>query len=279
MSEPLADRFADHLAERLATFRKLHDGSKLLLLPNAWDAGSARLFESAGATAIATTSSGVSWAQGYADGRQMPVEVALGAARSMVRVLTVPLSVDIENGYSDDPDAVAQNVMRFIEIGVAGINIEDGRDPPQLLAQKIAAIKKLAAQSGRDIFINARTDVYLAGLAPEAERVAQVLARAASYRAAGVDSLFVPGLCKPDEIQTVAAGAGLPLNLMAWPGLPAAAQLGSLGVRRLSAGSAIPQVLWQSARDMAADFLATGNSSPLSEKLMPYSALQQLFTK
>jgi 2-methylisocitrate lyase-like PEP mutase family enzyme len=267
------------VSDLLTQFKNLHDGSKLLLLPNAWDAGSARLFESTGATAIATTSSGVSWAQGYADGRQMPVDVAVGAARSMVRVLTVPLSVDIENGYSDNPDVVAQNVMRFIEIGVVGINIEDGRDPPQLLAQKIAAIKDLAAKSGQAIFINARTDVYLAGLAPEGERVAQVLVRAALYRAAGVDSLFVPGLCKPEEIQGVVAGAGLPLNVMAWPGLPAAEQLSSLGVRRLSAGSAIPQVLWHAAREMAAGFLATGSSTPLSEKLMPYSELQQLFTK
>lgn len=261
----------------MSDFKKLHDGSKLLHLPNAWDAGSARLFESLGAPAIATTSAGVAWAAGYADGGAMPVEVAIGVAASIARVLTVPLSVDMEYGYSDDADAVAQTVLRLIDVGVAGINLEDGGAAPQLLAAKITAIKKLAAQSGKDIFINTRTDVYLKGLAPEGERVAEVLKRAALYKEAGADSLFVPGICKVDEIKAVVAGAGLPVNVMDWPGVPSADQLHQLGVRRLSAGSGIPQALWAVAADMARDFLATGSAGPLVEKAMPYGDLQKLF--
>ena len=261
----------------MSDFKKLHDGSKLLHLPNAWDAGSARLFESLGAPAIATTSAGVAWAAGYADGGQMPAEVAINVAANIARVLTVPLSVDIENGYSDDADVVAQTVLRLIDIGVAGINLEDGGDAPQLLAAKITAIKKLAAQSGKDIFINTRTDVYLKGLAPEGERVAEVLQRAMLYKEAGADSLFVPGICKVDEIKAVVAGAGLPVNVMDWPGVPSADELHRLGVRRLSAGSGISQALWAVAGDMAKDFLATGSAGPLVAKAMPYGELQKLF--
>jgi 2-methylisocitrate lyase-like PEP mutase family enzyme len=264
---------------RFNAFRQLHDGSKLLHLPNAWDAGSARLFESLGAPAIATTSAGVAWAAGYADGDNMPADVAIGVALNMARVLTVPLTVDLENGYSDDAAAVAQTALRLIDAGVAGINIEDGGGSPQLLAAKITAIKKLAAQAGKDLFINTRTDVYLRSLAPEGERVAEVLKRAALYKEAGADSLFVPGICKVEEIKAVVAGAGLPVNVMDWPGVPSADELHALGVARLSAGSGIPQALWAVAADMAKGFLATGSAGPLIAKAMPYGDLQALFAK
>ena len=260
-------------------FKKLHDGGKLLHLPNAWDAGSARLFESLGAPAIATTSAGVAWALGYADGDRMPADAAIALAINIKRVLAVPLSVDMENGYSDDASVVAKNVMRLIDAGIAGINLEDGGGSPQLLAEKIAAIKKLAAQSGKDIFINTRTDVYLKGLAPEGERVAEVLKRAAIYKEAGANSLFVPGICKVEDIKAVVAGAGLPVNVMDWPGVPPADELHKLGVVRLSAGSGIPQALWAVAADMAKGFLATGSAGPLIDKAMAYGDLQALFIK
>lgn len=256
-------------------FKKLHDGSKLLILPNAWDAGSARLFESLGAAAIATTSAGVAWAQGYADNDHLPVDNAVAVAANIARVLTVPLSVDFENGYSSDPQQAARNVLRLIEAGVAGVNLEDGNDAPALLADKIRAIRQL----GRAIFINVRTDVYLRGLAPEGERVAEVLRRAALYKEAGADGLFVPGICKADDIKTVAAGAGLPLNVMDVPGLPSHDELHQLGVARFSAGSGIAQALWAVAAGMARDFLATGNAGPLIGQAMPYGDLQALFVK
>src|SRR5277367_3145964 len=114
------------MSHSTATFGRLHINTMPLRLPNAWDAGSARLFESLGATAIATTSAGVAWALGYKDGRLLPVDEAVAVASRMARVLTVPLSVDVENGYSDNPQKVADNVMRLVDLGVAGINIEDG---------------------------------------------------------------------------------------------------------------------------------------------------------
>lgn len=265
------------MSQQAANFRQMHAGSELLRFPNAWDAGSARLFESLGARAIATSSAGVAWALGYADGGKMPAEMAIGAAVNMARVLRVPLSVDMENGYSDDAKTVGETVRRLIDAGIAGINIEDGSAAPAQLAAKIEAIKSAATKAGSDIFVNARTDVFLAGLVDAPKRVEETLARGASYRAAGADGLFVPGLCDATEITAVVEGAWLPINVMAWPGLAPAAELGRLGVRRLSAGSGIPQMLWGHAERLARDFLDTGRSESMAEGAMPYPQLQALF--
>lgn len=117
------------------TFRDLHQGPSVLLLANAWDAGSARLFESLGAPAIATTSAGIAWSKGYPDGEQLPVDVLLAAVRDIARVITVPLSVDIEGGYSSDLACVANAVRKLLQIGAVGVNIEDGEQPPDVLCQ------------------------------------------------------------------------------------------------------------------------------------------------
>jgi 2-methylisocitrate lyase-like PEP mutase family enzyme len=258
-------------------FRELHKGATPLRLPNAWDAGSARLFESLGAAAIATTSAGVAWTLGYPDGRLLPVDEVIGVAARLARILTVPLSIDIENGYSDDPGSVAKNVMRLADVGVAGINIEDGRDAPTLLASKIDAIRDAVSAAGSDLFINARTDVFLAGLVEKPKLVEESLRRATLYANSGADGFFLPGVAQPRDIQAVVAGISLPLNAMAWPGLADATELGLLGVRRLSAGSGIPQALWRRAEGLARAFLDSGRSDLLGEFSMPYSQLQQLF--
>src|ERR1700730_18968041 len=122
---PMSDSLGGSMSSRVAAFRRLHSNTTPLRLPNAWDAGSARLFESLGASAIATTSAGVAWALGYRDGRLLPLNELVAAASRMARVLKVPLSLDIEHGYSDDPKVVADNVLRLGDLGAAGPNIED----------------------------------------------------------------------------------------------------------------------------------------------------------
>ena len=167
----------------LATaFHALHRGPELLLLANAWDAGSARLIESLGARAIATTSAGVAWAHGYPDGDALPVPLVVATAAAIARLIRVPLTIDIEAGYSDDPDAVGRLVASLIEAGAVGINLEDGSGSPDLLCAKIARIRRVAADLGVDLFVNARTDVYLRGLVPAPDRLAEASARAARYR-------------------------------------------------------------------------------------------------
>jgi 2-methylisocitrate lyase-like PEP mutase family enzyme len=182
----------------------------------------------------------------------------------------------MESGYGENPVAVGEAVAAVIDAGGVGINIEDGTSPTDLLCAKIAQAKQAGRRLGIDLFVNARTDVYLSGPVPEPARVAETLARAKRYREAGADGLFVPGLADPADIQTVASAAGLPLNVMAWPGLPPAPDLVRLGVRRLSAGSGIAEAVWGRAAALARAFLDKGRSDPLSEGAMPFGEINVL---
>ena len=264
-------------ATAAARFRRLHEEG-LLVLPNAWDAGTARLVESAGAKAIATTSAAVAWSHGYADGDRLPVPLLVETVRAIARVVRVPVSADVEGGYSADPAAVGDAVGAVAEAGAVGINLEDGAGDPALLCEKIGRAKAAAARVGVDLFVNARTDVYLRGLAPEGRRVEETLARARRYREAGADGLFVPGVAEAGAIRELAAGAGLPLNVLAWPGLPGAAELERLGVRRLSAGSGIASAAYGQIAALAGEFLRTGALGALADGAMGYADVNALMS-
>ena len=186
----------DSMANSASAFRGLHSNTTPMRLPNAWDAGSARLFESLGAEAIATTSAGSAWSLGYRDGRALVVDELVASAARMARVLAVPLSVDIENGYSDNPAIVADLVKRLIDLGVAGINIEDGTDERTVLAAKIEAIKNAVSRAGADLFVNARSDVFLANLGEKSKLIEESLVRGGLYASAGADGLFLPGIAQ-----------------------------------------------------------------------------------
>ncbi|MGH6893389.1 MAG: isocitrate lyase/PEP mutase family protein [Dongiaceae bacterium] len=264
-------------SETAALFHRLHDGPDPLLLTNAWDAGSARLMESLGAKAVATTSAGVAWTHGYPDGDVLPVRLLVSTVATIARAIRVPLTVDVEGGYADDPASVEEIIAKLVEAGTVGINIEDGTGAPDLLCLKIERAKRAGRHFGVDLFVNARTDVYLRGLAPEGARVAEALSRAKLYRDAGASGIFVPGVIDHTEIRAIASGIDLPLNLLAWPGLPPAAELARLGVRRLSAGSGISQALWGRAAELAADFLKHGKSELLGDGAMSYGDINALF--
>lgn len=261
-----------------AIFRGLHERG-LLILPNAWDAGSARLIESAGARAIATSSAAVAWSHGYPDGDVLPVALLAATIAAIARVVRVPVSADIEGGYSSDPAAVADVVARVIDAGAVGINIEDGTAPPDLLCAKIERARAAAAKSGVALFINARTDVYLESLAPEDRRVDESIARAARYREAGADGIFVPGVVDSNALRAIVAGVTLPLNVLARNGLPPARALEALGARRLSAGSGIASALFGSMKTLAEGFLRDGDSRPLARGAMRYTDTNALMPK
>jgi len=258
-------------------FRQLHKNSTPLLLANAWDAGSARIIEMQGAKAIATTSAGVAWALGYPDGYKLPIEELTRVTANIARTIRIPLSVDVENGYADEVDDVGHVLTPIFESGAVGINIEDGKQAPALLAAKIERVKTTAGKLGIDVFVNARTDVYLQGLVREEQRLEETIKRAKLYRNAGADGLFVPALTEANPICAIVEATDLPLNLLARPGLPDAAGLGKLGVRRLSAGSTISAAACQIVADLAKDFLETGNSAGVLKNNMPYSQLQSMF--
>lgn len=267
------------MSSDVVKFRELHKGRSPLLLPNAWDAGSARIFEDLGAKAIATTSAGVAWSLGYQDGRHMPMDDLVALAFRITRALTVPLSIDIENGYSDDPKVVANNVMRLADWGVAGINLEDGPDEPILVARKIDAIRNTLAKAGCDIFLNVRTDVVLLNLVEPAQQVDESISRGNFYVKAGADGLFVPGIVRSKEIGIIAREVPIPLNVMSVPGLTDSASLGELGVRRLSAGSGVAQAVWGNAEVIVSEFLQGGAQTSLFSDAMGFAQLQGLFAK
>ena len=256
-------------------FHRLH-AEGLLLLANVGDAGSARLIESLGARAIATTSAGMAWSHGYADGHHLPVPLLIATVEEIARVIRVPLSVDLEGGYADDPVVVGETVARVIGAGAVGINLEDGTGSADLLCAKIGAARRTAERLGVNLFINARTDTHLRGTFPPEHRLEETLGRAACYRAAGASGIFVPGLVDAAGIRTVAAAVGLPLNVLARAGLPAAAELAALGVRRLSAGSGLQEVMFGRTAALAAEFLRSGVSAPLADGAMAYRDLNAL---
>ncbi len=258
-------------------FRALHAVGRLLVLPNAWDAGSARLVESVGAEAIATTSSGVAWALGYPDGDAVPPRVLAEAVARITRVVMVPLTVDAEGGYSNDPSAVGETVRALADAGAVGVNLEDGAGSPDLLCDKIAAVKRAAAQAGVDLFVNTRTDVVLRGLVPPERYVAETLERAGRYRDAGCDGLFVPKLSDPETIRAIVDGTDLPVNVMLVPDLPSLAALARLGVRRVSAGAAIAQTALGLTRKLATQLLADGGYAAMFEGAAAYPELNALF--
>jgi 2-methylisocitrate lyase-like PEP mutase family enzyme len=218
----------------------------------------------------------VAWVHGYPDGDALPVPLVIASAAAIARIIRVPLTMDIEAGYSDDPEAVGKLVASLIEAGAVGINLEDGSAAPDVLCAKIARIRRVAGELGVDLFINARTDVYLRGLVPEADRVAEVRARAARYRDAGASGIFVPGLVAPAAIRELAGAVGLPLNLLAWPGLPPLAELQQLGVRRLSAGSSIAQAALGRAKALAAAFLRDGHRDAPPDATLTHRELNAL---
>ncbi|KQW88501.1 phosphonomutase [Massilia sp. Root418] len=227
------------LAQRLAA---LHIKGNPLVLYNAWDAGSAKAIAEAGAQAIATSSWAVAAAHGYEDGESIPFDLVEKIVGRIAQSVSVPVTVDVEGGYSADPETCAAHVARLIDAGVVGINIEDrvihgtGLHDIATQSKRIAAIRHMADARGVPLFINARTDVFFgADIRPE-EALADVRARANAYAKAGASGLFVPGLVDGDMIAKVCAATPLPVNVMTMPGLPAAASLAAAGVARISHG-------------------------------------------
>lgn len=243
-------------------FKRLHHTGDILVLPNAWDAASAAIMADAGAKAVATSSAAVAWAHGYPDGDLLPMERVLATVTAAARAAgDVPLTADFEGGYTDDLGALADNVGRVITAGAVGINLEDGRRDADLHARKIAAVRKAAEAAGVPLFINARTDVYLKGLAEGHAAFTEVVERGKRYADAGADGYFVPFARDDDLIGRIADAVSLPLNIMLVPGLAPAARLQALGVRRLSSGGAPFAATYAPLVETVKAYLATGEAS------------------
>jgi 2-methylisocitrate lyase-like PEP mutase family enzyme len=252
--------------DHAARFRQLHE-TGVLVLPNAWDAASARLIEDAGAQAIATTSAGVAWSLGHADGNHLPRELAADAVRRIVDVVSVPVTADIETGYGETSAALRSTIEAIIAAGAAGINIEDAGAPLRETGEqagRIRTVREAADATDVPLFVNARIDTYLRQVGDPAGRLDESVSRARAYIDAGADGIFVPGLLDVETLRELAGLLPVPLNVMAGPGAPAVAELAALGVRRISVGTAIAQAAYATARRGARGLLNGGTYDSLA---------------
>ncbi len=225
-------------------FLQLHDRRKILVLPNAWDVASARIFEDAGFPAIATTSAGIANALGYPDGERIPRDEMLAVVHRIAEAVAVPVTADVEAGYGLTPEAVADTTREVMSAGAVGMNLEDSIPgaPDRLFEvsqqkEKIRAAVEAGETMGVPFVLNARTDVFLHGIGPAETRLAHALDRLNAYRQAGAQCLFAPGVIDERVIAELVRGLEGPLNILAGAGSPAIPALERLGVARVSLGS------------------------------------------
>ncbi|HEY0382026.1 MAG TPA: isocitrate lyase/phosphoenolpyruvate mutase family protein [Candidatus Elarobacter sp.] len=262
---------------RRSAFRALHGGPKLLVLPNAWDVVTARVFEDAGFPAVATSSAAVANALGYRDGNALDVDLHLATIERIVHALNVPVSADVESGYSDDAGALSTFVTRLAATGVAGYNLEDVRGEGELFAIEDAVARVRAARAAApDVFLNARTDVYLMDIGPAETRFERTVERLRAFAGAGADGVFVPGVMDAETIAKLAAAVPLPLNVLAGPKSPDAATLQTLGARRVSVGSGPMRRTLGILREIAHELRDAGTFSYTREPSVPYAELNAL---
>src|SRR5947207_10006818 len=229
---------------KVNAFCMMHHGKSILLLPNAWDVASARVFEGAGFGAIATTSAGIAFTLGYPDRQRISRKQMLQAVSRIATAIKVPVTADVEAGYGDRPEGSAQTALAVIESGAVGMNLEDASGHAnhllvnlQLQLEKIAAINESKRKTGVPIVLNARTDVYLLQVGAAEKRYDHALRRLAAFRDAGADCLFLPGLRDAATIGRMVKDLNSPLNILAGPGSPSVPELLQLGVARVILGS------------------------------------------
>jgi 2-methylisocitrate lyase-like PEP mutase family enzyme len=272
-------------AVKAELFRAMHSGPRLLLLPNAWDAISARIVVGAGFPAIATTSGGIAWALGYADGEAAPWDEVVAATHRIARAVRVPVTADIETGFGATPEALGRSIADIIGAGAVGVNLEDGlhTTPPSVrpiedMAARIRAAREAARQAGVPIVINARTDLYIKNIGTDLEaRLDDAVARGRACLAAGADCFYPIGLHDTETIRRLATALGAPININVRAGLPSVAELEALGVRRASTATALPlmamglvrQGLEQLRATRRFDAIAPAMSHPEAQRLFP----------
>jgi 2-methylisocitrate lyase-like PEP mutase family enzyme len=239
---------------KFETFAALHVPGDPVILYNIWDVGSAQAVMRAGAKALATGSHPVADANGWPDGEGVPIDFALANVKRIVDSTELPLTVDFEGAYSDDPDQGADNVVRLAATGAVGCNFEDqviggeGVHPITLQAKRIEAIRRAV---GDQFFINARTDLYLQSQSHDSALVEQAIERGKAFADAGASGFFVPRLSDAEQIEWIIREVPLPLNLIAFPGAPPKADWASAGVARISHGPHPHRALMAKFEEMA----------------------------
>ncbi|MEP6893184.1 MAG: isocitrate lyase/phosphoenolpyruvate mutase family protein [Gaiellaceae bacterium] len=248
-------------AERRAGFRALHAREQLFMMPNPWDVGSARLLESMGFEALATTSAGFAWSIGKQDQAVTRDELVAHVA-AVVAATSLPLNIDSERCYPDEPGGVAQTISLLAEAGAAGFSIEDydpaagSVDAIEVATERVTIAAAANRRLDRPMVLTGRAENHIRG----ADDLDDTIARLVAYRDAGADVVYAPGLADLDQIARVVAAVGVPLNVLALPGGPTVAELASVGVRRVSTGSALASVAYGALLAGAHELTTDGTS-------------------
>ncbi len=268
------------LREKAERLRRLHAGPPTLVLANAWDVASARLIAALGAPAIATSSAGVAYALGYADGQRIPRAEMLDMIRRIAAAVAVPVTADVEGGYGATADAAAETARGVIAAGAVGMNLEDaGEDgllAAELHAERVRAARQAATAAGVPLVINARTDAFEAP-GSDAQRFAEAVRRANLYLAAGADCAFVPFTSDRDTIARLVKEIRGPINVLGTKAAPPIAELERLGVRRVSVGSGLARAAYTAAQRGARELLERGTYGAIAEATISHADLQRLF--
>jgi 2-methylisocitrate lyase-like PEP mutase family enzyme len=252
------------MPNQFSTFHSLHHQNSPLLIANAWNVPTAKVFEQLKYKAIATSSAAVAESLGYSDGETMPFDNYILIAKRIVASVAVPVSVDIEGGYGKTVEEIAANITALANIGVSGVNIEDSTlsegkrvmSEPNVFADKMKSIATILDTNGVKVFINLRTDSFLIGVP---DTLKDALKRIAVYNDCGVHGIFVPCITKPDDIKACTATSNLPINVMCMPDLPDFKQLGDAGVKRVSMGPFPYRKVYKMLEGMTEEVLKDGN--------------------
>jgi 2-methylisocitrate lyase-like PEP mutase family enzyme len=245
--------------EKVKQFYNLHHSGKLLVLPNIWDILGAKLLQDLGYPAIATASASVAFTNGYDDGEKMPFDDVLKLLKKIADSVAIPVTADIESGFADNEIQLAQNVKQLLATGIAGINIEDTDKKTNLLmssevlCRKIQLIKQVAKETGTDIFINARADVYVRGKGFDtpALKLKETIERGNAYKSAGADCFFPLAVQQESDIKSIVDDLKMPVNIILIPGIPELKKLHEIGVARVSLGPGFLKIAINAMKNIA----------------------------
>lgn len=273
----------DKQRELAKKFMNMHNASKMFILANAWDAGSAYILKKEGFCAIGTTSQGMALSYGYADGQNMLFDDVVYCVQSMTRRVDIPVSVDIERGFADNVDKVKANALRLLEAGAVGFNIEDGRqdktlDELPVFLEKIKALAELKKEYDIDFVINARTCTYWHNIGDEEYKLQVALERGKAFKEAGADCVFYPGAVPLESIKILVKEVGAPINILLTPATSDLDALREAGVRRLSIGSGPARSAYNHVVAMAEE-LQKGNTERILKHPFVYAEANAYFKK
>ena len=270
--------------DKAETLRALHKGPGVLVLPNAWDVASAKIFENSGFRAIATTSAGIAASLGYADGQHISRCEMLDAVTRIARAVSIPVTADLEAGYATTAEEMRQTAIGLLETGAVGLNLEDGlKEGTFPLEQtshhvgKIRTVREVCREAGVDLVINARTDIFLKNVGESVNRLAHAIHRGNAYLHAGADCIFVPGVTEADTIGELVQNISGPINILAVAGTPAISELERLGVSRVTFGSGPMRAALGLVERIARELEDHGTYNNMIGGAKPYTDTNKLF--